>query len=463
MIALLLPLLVPAFLQGGRLQRFALPRLSPEQGRAILTIQPKRLEGTLFFLASDELEGRDTPSRGLRIAGRYIASRFLAAGLEGLGPKGSFFLESEVRTARIPQELVSLRGVDGKALPHYGLLAAPSEELDLSAVPGKDILLLDLPKAGPAPQMPGRRGRKVPPRFLAFRAAMQARAKGAKLCLLRVSPDSPLVAKARSLVAPKLASGRRGLPIPVLLVPQDFASKTKLSVHLPSKVMGKSKVRNVAAVLRGGDPEHNKEALVFSAHMDHIGQKPGAKDSVYNGADDDASGCAGVIALAEAFAALEAPPKRSLIFVTFWGEEKGLLGSRAFVRKLPWPKDKIIADINIEMIGRPEKDAEGKIWMTGWGHSNLGTYMAQGARRARVRIFEHPKYSEMLYGQSDNRSFVQVGIIGHSFSAGSLHSDYHGTGDEYQKLNFPHMAKVVRGLFAGALPLADAILTPSKK
>ena len=460
MIALFLPLLLPTLLQGGRPQRFALPRLSPEQGRAILTIQPKRLEGTLFFLASDELEGRDTPSRGLRIAGRYIASRFLAAGLEGLGPNGSFFLESQVQTARIPQNLVSLRGADGKALTQFGLLMAPNEKLNLSAVPGKEIVILDLPKAGSFPRMPGR---KIPPRFLVFRAAMRARAKGAKLCLLRVSPDSPLVAMARALVAPRLSRNQRGIPIPVLLVPKGFESKTKLSVQLPAKVTGKAKVRNVAAILRGGDPEHNKEALVFSAHMDHIGQKPGAKDSVYNGADDDASGCAGVIALAEAFASLDAPPKRSLIFVTFWGEEKGLLGSRAFVRTPPWPKDKIIADINIEMIGRPEEDAEGKIWMTGWNHSNLGIYMAQGARRARVRIFEHPKYSKMLYGQSDNYSFVKAGVIGHSFSAGSLHSDYHGTGDEYQKLNFPHMAKVVRGLFAGALPIANALLTPSKK
>ncbi|HHI81025.1 MAG TPA: M28 family peptidase [Planctomycetes bacterium] len=457
---LFLPLLTLSLLQGRAHQRFALPRLSPEEGRAILSIQAKKLEGTLFFLASDELEGRDTPSRGLRIAGRYIASRFLAAGLEGLGPKGSFFLENEVSTVRIPQAKVRFRTKGGKALRHLGLLQAPDQDLDLLAAPGKEIWLGDLPKAGSFPAMPGRKGRKVPPIFLAYRAARRARAKGAKLCLLRVSPDSSLVARARGLAQPKALGRRGGFPIPVLLVPPGFAPEEDLDIHLPALVRDKSKVRNVAAILRGSDPEHAGEALVFSAHMDHIGLKPGAEDPVFNGADDDASGCAGVIALAEAFASLETPPKRSLIFVTFWGEEKGLLGSRAFLKNSPWPKDKIIADINIEMIGRPEEGAEGKIWMTGWGHSNLGTYMAQGARRARVRIFEHPKYSEMLYGASDNRSFVQQGIVAHSFSAGSLHSDYHGTGDEYQKLDFPHMEKVVRGLFAGALPIAQAQLTP---
>jgi hypothetical protein len=459
MIALLLPLL----LQGGAQQRFALPPLNPEQGQALLTIQAKRLEGTLFFLASDALEGRDTPSRGLRVAGRYIASRFLAAGLKGLGQKGSFFFESEIQTARIPQALVQLRGEGGKQLDHFGLLHAPKQAMDLSALPGREILVLDLPQAGAFPQRPGRKGRQVPPRFLAYRAAMRAQAKGAKLCLLRVSPDSSLVGMARKGSQPKLMSRRGGLPLPVLLVPKDFNPKAKLQIHLPARMMGKTKVRNVAAILRGSDPERKKEALFFTAHMDHIGQKMGAEDNIFNGADDDASGCAAVIALAEAFASLEVAPKRSLIFVTFWGEEKGLLGSKHFVRNLPWPKKKAIANINIEMIGRPEKGAEGKIWMTGWGHSNLGIYMAQGARRARVPIFEHPKFSEMLYGQSDNLSFVRAGIIGHSFSAGSLHGDYHGTGDEYKKLNFPHMAKVVRGLFAGALPIADGFLTPSKK
>ena len=103
------------------------------------------------------------------------------------------------------------------------------------------------------------------------------------------------------------------------------------------------------------------------------------------------------------------------------------------------------------------------VWMTGWDHSNLGDLMALGARRVETLVFAHPKYSgDMLYGASDNRSLVEKGVIAHSFSAGSLHEDYHQPTDDWQKLELDHMTAVIRGLFAGALPLADGDLTPAK-
>ena len=139
------------------------------------------------------------------------------------------------------------------------------------------------------------------------------------------------------------------------------------------------------------------------------------------GADDNATGVTGVISLADAYAALETRPKRTLIFMAFWGEESGLLGSFHFVKKPLWPLEKIVANINLEMIGRPESGARNKTWVTGWNESNLGSMMAVGAKRVGTMVFEHPRFSgKMLYGASDNWPFVQKGVVAHSFSAGSL-------------------------------------------
>ena len=146
--------------------------------------------------------------------------------------------------------------------------------------------------------------------------------------------------------------------------------------------------------------------------------------------------------------------------MTFWGEEKGLLGSKHFVKNPLWPLDKVVANINLEMIGRPEDGAESKAWMTGWDKSDLGLLMAEGAKRANVEIFNHKKFGDMLYRQSDNYPFAQAGVIAHSFSAGSLHADYHQPTDEWEKLNLPHMTKIIQGLVAGTLPIANGQLTP---
>ena len=187
------------------------------------------------------------------------------------------------------------------------------------------------------------------------------------------------------------------------------------------------------------------------------------EDDTFNGADDDASGVTAVLTLADAFGALEPRTKRSVIFMTFWGEERGMLGSKELVQASPWPLDKLVAGINIEMIGRPEEGARNKIWMTGWTASDLGTLVALGARRVGVENFEHPSLSQRLYAASDNISFVNKGVIAHSFSGGSLHGDYHQPSDEWQRLDLPHMTQVIRGLYAGTLPIAQGKLTPVKK
>ena len=136
---------------------------------------------------------------------------------------------------------------------------------------------------------------------------------------------------------------------------------------------------NTVGILEGSDPGLRKEFLVYSAHMDHIGITPGQADSINNGADDDGSGTVGVMELAEAFS--QGPrPKRSIIFLTVSGEEKGLWGSNYFTLHPPVPIGQIVADINIDMIGRNWPDT---IVAIGKEHSDLGRPSTGSTRLTR--------------------------------------------------------------------------------
>jgi len=380
-----------------------------------------RVTATISFLASDELAGRETNSKEFEIAAAYVAARFRGAGLEGGGPDGSFYHETKVRQSRVPSDTVLLQD-DGVPVAHYGLLSTGEQACALRG-PVLDVSLESLQ-----------------------------------------SPDADLKIEQAEMArsTPKLErSDRAGIPI--LLIPSAVGFPGPIQLNTSAMIQDDKTMRNVIGVLRGSDETLQKQAVLFSAHLDHLGANPALRDdSIYNGADDDASGVTAVVTLADAIGGMKERPKRSVLFMTFWGEESGLLGSKQFVANPSWPLDQIVANVNIEMIGRPEGGARGKIWMTGWQESDLGILMSRSAKAWGIEIFEHPKFSSMLYRASDNWSFVERGVIAHSFSAGSLHPDYHQVDDEWDRLEIPHMTQVIQGLWLGSLPILDGTQTPSK-
>ena len=423
------------------------------------TITEEKIRDTVSFLASDEMAGRDTPSPQLRKAAKYVAERLQKAKLAPCA-NDSFFQTTTIATTELDNAAVSLKS-SGQDIRHFGLLGATQE---LFSYKGKlefaDPENRSLRYSGPvhyrAPKI------ETPADELQVsRMIGRLKRRGATAILVEVASDSRLVATAARSSLPRIINPRGRYSAPTLLVGK-LDPDAQYEIKIPAVKNGQTEVRNVIGLLRGSDPELRQEAIVISAHLDHIGRQDGLPDPVFNGADDNASGVTAVLALADAFAALPKPPKRSVIFMTFWGEEKGLLGSRFYTNNPIWPLNKTIANINLEMMGRPEPGARGKCWMTGWNHSDLGTKMGIGAKEVGVEIFEHPRFSSMLYRASDNAPFVDKGVIGHSFSSGSLHRDYHQPGDEWEKLEIKHMATVFRGLFAGSLKIANGELTPRK-
>lgn len=428
--------------------------------QAMQEIDQKRVRATISFLASDELKGRDTPSVGLNIASAYVAARFRGAGLKPLGGE-DYFQKTEVATSQLPKS--GSVSVGGESVRVLGVLGAGSEN---TAWTGKVVTVegdvgsddeFDTAVTLKAGEFSDRGASRNFSRKL-----IRLQRGGAKAILIQVGQDHPLIQRAARTSEPRLLRAQGSFTIPLLLVePGEFAGETE--IKLGKQIFGKAEVKNVIGVLPGSDPELSKEAIIFTAHLDHIGEVSGSVgDTINNGADDDATGVTAVLSLADAYASLPTAPKRSVIFMTFWGEEKGLLGSRHYAKSPEWPLDKTIANINLEMLGRPEPGANEKAWVTGWDQSNLGEIMAKGAKRVGVEVFEHPKFSDQLYRASDNFSFVEKGVIAHSFSAGSLHSDYHQVTDEWERLELKHMTRVIEGVFAGSLPIAQGEATPEK-
>lgn len=202
---------------------------------------------------------------------------------------------------------------------------------------------------------------------------------------------------------------------------------------------------NVVGILRGSDPALRDTYVVFSAHMDHVGVRaPDASgDSIYNGADDDASGTSAVLELAEAFASLPVAPGRSLLFLAVSGEEKGLLGSSWFADHPTVPIESIVANINIDMIGRNAPDSAVVI---GQEYSSLGP-LAVATTAAHpelgLMIGPDPWPDERFFFRSDHFNFARREVPALFFFTGT-HEDYHRPSDEVEKLDTDKAARIAR-------------------
>ena len=209
---------------------------------------------------------------------------------------------------------------------------------------------------------------------------------------------------------------------------------------------------NLIGLIRGTDSVMKDEAVVLGAHFDHLGiGKPVGGDSVYNGADDDASGVATVLAAAAALA--KAPPRRSVIVLLTSGEEFGVLGTQWYADHPAFPLPLTIAGLQVEMVGRPDSLAggPGKLWLTGYGRSTMGeTFSTAG-----LPVVPDPRPSFRFFERSDNIVFALRGIPAHTLSSFGMHSDYHQPSDEVDRIDFDHLERAAELVARAARLLAD--------
>ena len=217
---------------------------------------------------------------------------------------------------------------------------------------------------------------------------------------------------------------------------------------------------NVIGILEGKSKKD--EFIVISAHYDHLGiNKNGNGDVIYNGANDNASGVAAVLALAKYFSRMKVN-ERSIIFVAFTAEEMGLIGSNYFGGKIN-PK-KIVAGINIEMIGKQSPFGPKTAWITGYNKSTFGEIIQKNLEGSNYKVYPDPYLNFNLFFRSDNASLARLGVPAHTFSTSPMDKDldYHKVTDEVNTLEIYTIAETIKAIAKGTSSIINGIDTPSR-
>ena len=467
--------------------------------RAAATINGDDVRRRIGVIAADSMRGRYTPSPELEETAEWIASEFRSMGLRPGGDGGSFLQRYPIRVLALdPAESKARLGSSDlrfgrDVAPAYPAIL-PSTRLEgpLLVVSGTGL------ETGPPEgiTVTGKHVLIVPPsgadvRTTAVAAVVRSVLAAEPLAVWIASDRSnadwasadnvelrrqhtvigdpetlaALVVRDR-VVRPVLDA--LGMDLAALrsrggeTVRWDDARSVSVELEADVRILIDAGAPNVVGILPGSDPELRDEYVVFSAHMDHVGvgEPDASGDSIYNGADDDASGTVTVVELAEAFASLETRPRRSLVFLTVSGEERGLWGSGWFVAHPPVPLEGMVADLNIDMVGRNWSDT---IVAIGREHSDLGETLAYvNAQHPELGMtaIDDLWPAERFYMRSDHYRFARRGIPILFFFNGT-HPDYHEPSDEVGKIDADKTARVGRLIFYLGLEVANRTARPA--
>ena len=218
---------------------------------------------------------------------------------------------------------------------------------------------------------------------------------------------------------------------------------------------------NIIGVLEG--KSNKNEFVIFSAHYDHLGilKKAEQVDSIYNGANDDASGVTGVLALAEYFKNKNFN-ERTLVFIAFAGEEMGLKGSSHFGKEID--ATKFVAGINLEMIGKNPIFGPNTAWLTGFERSDFGKIIQRNLKGSPYQLFPDPYPKFNLFFRSDNASLARLGVPSHTFSTTPIDvdKDYHQVSDEAGTLNMTVITQTIQAVAMGTESIVKGTDTPTR-
>lgn len=426
--------------------------VTPQMQSAMDRISAQSLRGHLSFLASDLLEGRATPSRGLDLAAEYIAAQFRRAGLEPVGDNGYF------QTATLMEREPNWDGfemtftVGGKTIR---IEKSEAYLLPPSALNLRDVPVIVADQSTPPEQTRGK---------VVFLAAARGRVAFDQAALvIAANPNLPAGPQVRD---PEGGPARAGIGMvnkPELAAFLKDYPDTKVNVHMAAAIERPVTVHNVAGLLRGSDPRLSETYVLLTSHYDHVGMRATGDDRIFNGANDDGSGTVSVVEIAGALAAVNPHPKRSILFMTFFGEERGLLGSRFYGRHPIVPLDKTVADLNLEQIGRTDASDGPQIGtasITGFDFSELPGILADAGKIAGIKVYKNEEASDAYFGRSDNQALADVGIPAHTLCVAFDYPDYHKVGDHWEKVDYGNMAKVDRAVALALLHLASDFPPP---
>ncbi len=442
-------------------------RIAQDVQDALDRISADSLHAHVSFLASDSLEGRYTPSRGLMIAAEYIAAQFRRAGLQAAGDDGYFqtaamlelapnldgfelVFESRTRSIRVTKENVERQGGGPIGLTRASLVKVDGESVNAMAkrapdqVRGKVMLVTSpLPKPFPWNTLA-----ELNPALVVL-VGDGVVVGGHSSVHLRYLGDSepPWLFVQDPALFNAVERAKNG--------PIEGSITVRLAAPRVQPVM----LRNVVAILPGSDANLRDTCVLLTAHYDHLGLCAyGEDDPICNGANDNASGTAGVIDIAAALAGLRDKPKRSLVFAAFFGEERGKMGSHHYTQHPSFPLEHTVANINLEQIGRTD-DSQGaqiaRASLTGFDYSDVGQIFRGAGAQVGVLISRRKKHSDSYFRLSDSPVFADLGIPAHTLWVSYEFGDYHRPGDEWNKLDYENMEKITRAVALGILTIAN--------
>lgn len=215
---------------------------------------------------------------------------------------------------------------------------------------------------------------------------------------------------------------------------------------------------NIIGVLEGKSKKD--EYVIISAHYDHLGIKQSGEDKIYNGANDDASGVAGVLTLAEYFK--KVGNERTIVFAAFTAEEMGLIGSTEFGKGIDAAK--FVAGINLEMIGKIPSFGPNTAWLTGFERSDFGKIIQKNLEGTGYQLFPDPYEKFNLFFRSDNASLARLGVPSHTFSTTPIDvdKDYHKVSDEAETLNMTVITQTIQAVAKGTQSIINGTDTPTR-
>ena len=449
--------------------------LAREAQTAIDHIRAAPLRGDLSFLASDLLEGRDTPSHGLDIAAEYIAAQFRSEGLEPGGDDGYF------QTARMAVSETNWEDFELKLSGPQGSFGAAAKDVTINGGAGLDVsnarvFKLDLSDAAlvgdlSAEEVEGKVvvTERVRGSLANFRTAAGKLREAKPAAILTIDPRGAAEDQQsqKRLVDPEgpPASAPR-----ITLRGQNAArfyaalkagpTDAVASIHIAAPRQTPVALHNVIGILRGSDPVLKDTCVLLTAHYDHIGKlAEGPGDRIYNGANDDGSGTVSVIEVARALASLPKNPRRSIVFMAFFGEEEGMVGSHYYARHPAWPIGKTVAQLNLEQVGRTDSSEGPQVsnaTLTGFDYSDLADYLSKAGELTGIKLYKHRQNSDAYFRLSDNIPMAEAGVPAHTLAVTFEFPDYHGLGDEWKKIDYDNMAKVDRMVTAALIMVANA-------
>jgi aminopeptidase YwaD len=427
------------------------------------------------FLASDSLRGRGSGTQDELIAATYVASQLEQYGVEPAGDNGTYIQRGTL--------------VHRKLAAPATLSLHPSGSQEATWTQGKEFVPVYLGRdsfSGPLQKVrfDEKNKPKLQPNAVVFltskneneyrRAAFELADEGAVAVLI---PEDQRARDRWQSLSEKLpdlpteieGGGTSGMTTQVAVFAlsqeavkamEQIPDGTTVSFEPQVAPAEKTYTWNALGIIRGRDPGLSRAAILLSAHLDHLGVgKPVNGDSIYNGADDDASGTTAVLELARVLGS-GPKPRRTVLFALFGSEEAGGLGSSYFLQHPPVPLKDIAANLEFEMIGRadPKVPREAN-WLTGWERSNLGPVLAEHG----ANLVGDPRPDEGFFARSDNIVLAKKGVVAQTVSSFAVHKDYHQPSDDLAHIDFVHMDRAIGSMLKPVLWLVNSDFSPKWK